>query len=154
MQLFILDEDIEKNAQYHCDKHVVKQILEAAQIASTAAWMNGVNAPYRPTHKKHPCVLWAAESYENYSYVCRLGLALCDEYTHRYGKVHKSQTVLRWLILNSPKFKRNKLTPFVLAMPEKYWNGTAVPSYRKYYLGEKMSFAKWTKREAPPWISS
>jgi len=35
MNLFYLDEDLEKCAQYHVDKHVSKMILEAAQIICT-----------------------------------------------------------------------------------------------------------------------
>ncbi len=37
-------------------------------------------------------------------------------------------------------------------MPEEYIIfEDAVQSYRNYYIGEKSSFAKWTKREIPDW---
>jgi len=36
MNIFILDEDIDKCAEYHVDKHVVKMILESAQLLCTA----------------------------------------------------------------------------------------------------------------------
>ena len=42
MNIFILDSNHEKCAQYHCDKHVPKMILETAQIMSTVM------------HKKNP----------------------------------------------------------------------------------------------------
>ena len=40
MNIFILDENIEKCAQYHCDKHIIKMILESAQLLCTAHWIN------------------------------------------------------------------------------------------------------------------
>ena len=39
MNIFILDEDIDKCAEYHVDKHVVKMILESAQLLCTAHWI-------------------------------------------------------------------------------------------------------------------
>ena len=45
-----------------------------------------------------------------------------------------------------------KMTNFVQAMPEQYKQTDPVEAYRKYYLGEKASFAKWTKRKAPDWF--
>ena len=36
MNIFYLDEDVQKCAEYHVDRHVVKMILEYAQLLSTA----------------------------------------------------------------------------------------------------------------------
>ena len=36
MNIFYLDENPKKCAKYHCDKHVVKMIIEYAQLLSTA----------------------------------------------------------------------------------------------------------------------
>ena len=36
MNIFVLDENPITAAQMHCDKHVVKMVLEYAQILSTA----------------------------------------------------------------------------------------------------------------------
>ena len=37
-------------------------------------------------------------------------------------------------------------------MPYKYKvPGDAVKAYRQFYVGEKMGFAKWTKRSVPEW---
>jgi hypothetical protein len=37
--------------------------------------------------------------------------------------------------------------------PDKYKiPGNAVKAYRQFYLGEKMKFAKWTRRRSPEWI--
>ena len=40
MNLFYLDEDLDRCAEYHVDKHIVKMPLEAAQILSTALWVD------------------------------------------------------------------------------------------------------------------
>ena len=37
MNLFYLDEDLDKCAEYHVDNHVNKMILEAAQLLCTVA---------------------------------------------------------------------------------------------------------------------
>ena len=42
MNLFYLDEDFDKSAQYHVDKHIVKMPLEAAQLLCTAVWVDEV----------------------------------------------------------------------------------------------------------------
>ena len=54
MNIFILDNNIEKCARYHCDQHVVKMILESVQILCTALNKKGMQTPYRSTHVKHP----------------------------------------------------------------------------------------------------
>lgn len=35
MNIFILDENIQQSAKYHCDQHLVKMIVESAQMLST-----------------------------------------------------------------------------------------------------------------------
>ena len=40
MNLFYLDEDLDKCAEYHVDKHIVKMPLEVAQILCTAVWVD------------------------------------------------------------------------------------------------------------------
>ena len=40
MNLFYLDEDFDKCAEYHVDKHIVKMPLEAAQLLCTAIWID------------------------------------------------------------------------------------------------------------------
>ena len=40
MNLFYLDEDLDKCAEAHVDKHVNKMILEAAQLLCTAIWVD------------------------------------------------------------------------------------------------------------------
>lgn len=88
MNIFLLDYDVKKCAQSHVDKHVVKMILETAQLLCGAHHVIGTtdNIPYKLSHKNHPCSIWVRESLTNYLYLCELGLELCYEYTYRYGK--------------------------------------------------------------------
>ena len=154
MNIFFLDVNPRKIAQYHCDKHVVKMILETAQLLCGAHWMVGSEAPYKLSHKNHPCAKWTRESDENYEYLCEIGLALCEEYTHRYGKVHKSEAIIEWCATNVPLLPRDvgSTTP-AMAMPEEYKVGySVVQSYRNYYINDKAGFAKWTKREVHEWF--
>ena len=98
MNIFFLDYDTKKCAKYHCDKHVVKMILETAQLLCGAHWVTGSEAPYKLSHKNHPCSIWVRESLSNYLYLCDLGLELCKEYTYRYGRTHKSQQIIEWCL--------------------------------------------------------
>jgi hypothetical protein len=143
-----------KIAEYHCDKHVVKQILETGQLLCGASIMSGCEAPYKLSHKNHPCSIWARECEENYVYLCDIGLELCNEYTHRYNKRHATQSVIEWCLMNIPNLRRNfDITTPPMAMPEEYKEeNDFVASYRNYYMGAKKSFAKWTKRETPYWF--
>ncbi len=156
MNIFALDYSPKLAAQYHCDKHVVKMIVETAQILSTAHHINGVNSQlreiiYKETHKNHPCCIWARESTENYLWLCSLGIELCKEYTLRYGKIHKTQSILEMLVGNIPNFKYVCFTPFALAMPEDCWKEDAVLAYRKYYMVHKRGICTW-KTKKPIWF--
>lgn len=79
MNIFVLDDDIEKCAEYHTDKHVVKMILESAQMLCTAVWSMGVEAPYKDTHKNHGCNVWVRKSLSNWLWLRDLTTALNDE---------------------------------------------------------------------------
>ena len=154
MNIFVLDKDIEKCARYHCDQHVVKMILESVQILCTALNKKGFSTPYKSTHVKHPCVLWVEHSYDNFTWLAKLALALNNEYRYRYDKTqdHKSITVLNEI--SGLHYESRGLTEFAQAMPDKYKvTGSAVDAYRQFYLGEKMRFARWTKRPAPHWLN-
>jgi hypothetical protein len=128
-------------------------ILESVQILCTALNKHGFKTPYKTTHQKHPCVLWAEHSYDNFSWLKKLAKELNEEYKYRFNKIndHKSITVLHEI--SEHRYKRLGMTEFAQAMPEKYKvKGNPVLAYRKFYAGEKMGFAKWTKRSIPFWI--
>ena len=154
MNIFILDENIKKCAQYHCDQHVVKMILESVQMLCTALNKKGRTTPYKSTHVKHPCVLWVEQSFDNFIWLRDLTIELNTEYKYRYNKHtdHKSIHVLSEI--SRYRYKRQGLTEFAQAMPDEYKvPGDAILAYRQFYLGEKMAFAKWTKRSVPDWVT-
>jgi hypothetical protein len=162
MNIFILDEDIQTSAQYHCDKHVVKMTLESAQLLCSAHIAHNLPAPYKMSagHMKHPCAIWARETQDNYFYLWELAKELCTEYSYRYGKVHASQSIIDNLVW--PDFlPKGKRTPFARAfrrdMPvanlEKIIScADAVTAYRMYYVLDKAHFCKWTGRSVPLWF--
>lgn len=152
MNIFFLDFDTKKCAEYHCDKHVVKMILETAQLLCGAHWTIGSEAPYRLSHKNHPCSIWVRESLSNYLYLCDLGLELCKEYTYRYNKRHKSQDIIEWCLDNKPQINDIGFTTPPKAMPDECKLESVVESYRNYYIKEKKLFAKWKNRNTPKWF--
>lgn len=156
MNIFFLDMDVKKCAEHHCDKHVVKMILETAQLLCGAHHMTDKvtdQVPYKLSHKNHPCSIWVRESLTNYLYLCELGLELCKEYTHRYGKRHKSQEVIEWCVTNKVQICDKGLTEPPKAMPDEYKVKDVVESYRNYYIGAKSGFATWKNREIPSWYN-
>ena len=150
MNIFVLHSNPVTAAQMQCDKHVVKMILESAQMLCTVAHTHGFDAPYRATHKKHPCTLWAAKSKANWQWLIDHAMGLCAEYTKRYNKVHKSQQHVEWCQQLPIPLPAIGLTTFAQAMPEQYKNPCVVKAYRAYYHGEKSHFATW-KTEPPKW---
>lgn len=151
MNIFVLHRDPVKAAQAQCDAHVVKMPTEAAQILSTVARSRLVGVGYKPTHEYHPCTIWAGESFSNFEWLLAHGLALCTEYTYRYGKSHETRLVLNELFAarGALAMINPGLTPFAQAMPEQYQGPNAVKAYRAFYKGEK-GFAKWAKMRSPP----
>jgi len=153
MNIFFLSLNPTEAARLHCDKHVVKMILETAQLLYTAHWVYESPLPegaYRKTHPNHPSARWVRESLVNYRWLCALGMALCEEYTYRYGKVHKTEPHLRWLTANSPiQLVDVGWTLPRLAMPDEFKDKDPVVAYRRYYLGAKVRLLSYTKRPTP-----
>jgi len=152
MNIFVLDYNPRKCAEYHANSHVVKMVLETAQLLCGVHWVQGNEAPYKLSHRNHPCSIWARESLSNYLYLCELGLELCKEYTYRYGKRHKSQDVIEWCLINKPNISDKEFTEPARAMPDEYKSNCVVESYRNYYMGEKSKIAAWKNRETPEWF--
>lgn len=176
MNIFYLDQNPKLCAQYHSDKHVVKMILESAQLLCTA--LNVVAGeqvtPYKSTHVNHPCSIWVRKSFANWNYVYQLMLCLEDEWRFRFNhdKKHKSVKLLEEFSSNRSfrslareyLFTDKLMTPPPLCMPDDcksklesdLWTfgGKEVLSYRKYYNQEKRHLHKWTNREAPFWITN
>jgi len=186
VNIFHLDKDPVRAAEYMCDRHVVKMILEYSQLLCTAhwvGWQHMLNPPsnlkgkllkewlaeniplpefvpqYSMTHVNHPSAVWSRQCWGNYNWLVRHALALCSEYTRRYGRVMKSEAVIRWAGRYPPPVFDSTdtdnplaMTPFATAMPEEYKvPGDPVQSYRNYYHGSKSRFAKWKYTSPPPW---
>lgn len=153
MNIFVLHRDPATAAQMACDKHCVKMILETAQMLSTIIQANGGSAKYKPTHAGHPCTIWAGKSAHNFAWLWHHGLALCEEYTYRYGRTHACHELFEGELRKLPSsIPRAGLTTFAQAMPEQYKHPNPVIAYRRYYLGDKARFAKWTNRDVPLWF--
>lgn len=159
MNIFYVDKDPIRAADALCDKHVVKMVLESAQILSTAAHLRGLvrehrQPVYKPTHVKHPCVLWATENGRAYLWLTRHALALASEYRYRYFKEHASLRVIDNCAGMQAMFGKDRMSwkEPPQCMPEKYKGPDAVKAYRQYYIKEKAHIARWEHgREPPRW---
>ena len=152
MNIFYLDADIAQCARFHGDKHVIKMILESAQILCSVLWLNDIKAPYKATHIKHPCVLWANQSLANWLWLKDLATALNDEYKYRFNqtKNHKSFDVIQRL--KFPSRQNIGLTERPQALPDEFKQDDPIQAYRAYYQSRKQHLAQWTKRGKPDWF--
>jgi len=176
VNIFYLDHDVVKCAEYHNDKHVVKMILEYAQLLSTAhrvldgtlssrlsktgrkqKWYglsdNREHLLYNATHINHPSAKWCRDSNDNYQWLYQLFCATCDEYTFRYGKTHLTDQKLRHVLAQSPKnISDDPFEPPWRAMPDEVKIGDdSLASYRNYYINNKTHLANWKNRNKPEW---
>jgi len=176
MNIFYLHNDPEECAKLHTDKHVVKMILEYAQLLSTAhrildghevieqtangrrikRWKLETDLDkvlYKSTHSNHPSAVWVRQNQQNYIWLSQLLHAVCKEYTYRYGKIHKVEreglleTLYEWPI-NIPQGEFTEPTP---AMPKHFIEKSSIKSYINYYVGAKQHLANWKKRSIPSW---
>jgi hypothetical protein len=180
MNIFVLDLDPQKCAEYHCDKHLVKRITEHNQILGSIAYTaRGVNRkaditsefvskvfpgfprkiedrphPYGIGYKNHPCTTWAGKSLNNYQWLCTLTAYMCKEYTKRYGRKHAGEDICRWYADNHPNLPMLGITQHAQAMPDDCKiHGDVVTAYRNYYKKYKSSFAKWAHSPKPEWFN-
>jgi hypothetical protein len=180
MNIFYLHQDPKIAAEYHVDKHVVKMIIEYAQLMSTAHRLldgtlyldktaNGRNIKrwklddyrepilYKASHINHPSAIWVRQSDLHYNWLWHLYKNLCQEYRYRYGgstdKQHKTSLLLSdlsFLPYNIPRTVEFQEPP--QAMPEAVKvPGDSIQAYRNYYKVHKAAFANWKKRSTPDW---
>lgn len=81
-----------------------------------------------------------------------LGIYLGEEYTYRYGKIHKSIEIIKKAQQYFNLLPDNGFTKFVQVMPEQYKNKDTVKAYRDYYKLAKTKLLVYTKREVPDWL--
>lgn len=155
MNVFVLDEDKQLAAQYHCDKHVVKMVTETAQLLSSAYYYTGEKywAPYKLSHANHPWALWTRETEMNWVWLCEFGIALYNEYKYRYyNRTHSAGEVILQMKSVTPSLPQGDLTRMPLCMPDSCKRDTTVASYRAYYNEYKTHLFSWTGRETPFWV--
>ena len=145
MNIFYLDKDPVKAARVQYNKHVVKMILESAQILCTAHhhYNSLIDIPYKKAHYNHPSTIWARKCAANYSWLYEHMRALGDEYTRRYGKQHLSITKCKELLSIAPQ-RINKYASFTQppqCMPDEYKDPCSIQAYWNYYIGEKYTIA-------------
>ena len=148
MNIFYLDKDPVKAAQVQYNKHVVKMILESAQMLCTAhhhyAELNYpmVEVPYKKAHYNHPSTIWARENHYQYQWLYWHMMALGDEYKKRYNKEHLSITKCKECLSFSPYgIKLGKFKQPPQCMPDEYKDKCSVQAYWNYYIGEKHTVA-------------
>ena len=175
MNIFYLDKNYQKNAEYHLDKHIVKMPIEYAQLLSTAhrlldgsvylgktkknrnikRWFLDDNREYnlyKASHVNHPSAIWTRSTSGNYMMMYTIYWYVCKEYEYRYGRVHGSFTLSNTLsklpknIIHDKQFDIPQCMPEYCKMPK-----CSISAYRNYYKKEKNSFAKWKNREVPFW---
>lgn len=165
MQIFFLSKNPEAAARYHNNKHVVKMIIESAQILSAAHhyWDPGnINIPYKLSHRWHPAVHWARKTQGNYLWLVRLAKALCKEYRFRYGylhdRQHKSCDAIKWLAHHIPVGMPKKgmtVPPQMIHIDCRNSGRTfadTVSAYRRDYMQYKRHFSQWGRRGSPYWF--
>ena len=156
MNIFHLDKDPKICAEYHCDRHVVKMILETAQMLSTAYRKKfGDNDDlYKTAYPKHPMTIWVGDSGNNFFWSVQLLDQLLYQYTLRYNKVHKTIKISNLLHGKHKLWHtwKTEFTPPPLCMPDKYKCNDYVQAYRNYYIGDKKRFAKYTGIDTPKFM--
>ena len=154
MNIFVTDRCPIQSARNLPDKHIVKMPLETCQMLAIiySDWYYGVGklyksdgTPYRTSHgafRNHPCTQWAAANQFNLAWLIKHGLALCDEYTARYDKVHTCQDVIHQAVRiynacfdDSVSNACHRVSSFTRAMPEdiKYDDTiSTITAYQRY----------------------
>ena len=177
MNIFYVDKDPKVCAEMHCDKHVVKMIVEYAQLLSTAHrvldgtpyydltetgrrvlryQLDGSYKDallYKAAHINHPSAIWVRENFENYYWLYDLFSHLSDEYTYRYSKRHSTTELLGDILEIAPdNIPEGVFTQPPQCMPDEYKTKNSIQAYQNFYIGEKAPFCNWKNREIPKWF--
>lgn len=160
MNVFVTSTDPFKAAAALDDKRVVKMILESAQLLCTELSRQGLDTPYRPTHRGHPCAQWLVNHAAAQRWLLAHAYGLSAVYTAAYGKVHATLSVLDWAAEHIGPFRR---TP-------KRWANCArrtdldisfvhvddiTEAYRLYLKARWAADRRaptWTNRPQPEWL--
>ena len=139
MNIFYLDECPDKAARLQYNKHVVKMILESAQMLCAAHHVigNPDDVPYRLAHKNHPSTIWVRQNSIHHDWLYDHMRALGDEYTKRYGKTHLSITKCKHLVYPPKNIPTVMFNQPPQCMPDEYKDKCSIQAYWNYYIGEK-----------------
>ena len=156
MNIFFLDKSPEKSAQYLCDKHIPKMLLESCQMLSTALRQNGYEDDYlyKSAYPNHPMTKWVGFNKDNFTWAFENADEISKEYFKRFGKRHKSTRILDFIVDNDmqTEIPEGFFSEPPQCMPDKYRDKDYVTAYRRYYNTDKKYFAKWEKgRQQPEW---
>jgi len=159
MNIFHLHKDPKTCAEYHCDKHVVKMILETAQMLSTAYRRNFGDWEcdddlYKTAFPKHPMTIWVGNSGANFKWSLNLLDELLYQYTLRYKKIHTTKKISDLLHKKHNKWNcwKTEFTTPPQCMPDQYKHKDYITAYKQYYIGEKKRFAKYTGVDFPEFL--
>jgi hypothetical protein len=178
MNIFYVNSDPEVAARSMVDRHVVKMILETAQLLSTAhrvidgeeyvgqsqsgrkakRWRLSGNVDaimYAATHINHPSAVWVRENSANYNWLYDHLLALGREYTYRYGRTHLTIDKLKDILKDAPENieQSNVMTKMPSCMDKQYIVSLdPIINYRNYYNYGKTDLLRWSNRPPPQWI--
>ena len=164
MNIFLIEKDQKghidwsKSARSLDNYRVVKMILESTQLMCTA--LNQLEGreltPYKSTHINHPCSKWLRESYYNFHNLYIHAKSMCEEYTLRFGKVHKCEPIIEDCYSYATIYRfqalwRNRSeTQPPLCMPDEFKSDDLVESYRKYYASKPR--IRYAKINIPEWF--
>ena len=161
MNIFYLDRDPKVAAQMMCDKHVVKMILESAQMLSTAhrvfndpKWYADKVGLYKMAHKNHPSTIWVRSSSKHYKWLYDHMIALMEEYTYRYGKHHATERLIEPLRMEPWLIPDDGFVDPPMCMPDYCKSNDTMSAYQTYYILKKLDFATWKRRVMPEWINA
>ena len=147
MNIFFLHKDPSRAAKAQCDKHVVKMILETAQMLSTAARRNGFDIGYKAAYPSHPMTKWVGDNNYNFSWALEHAQELSKEYFARYGKFHACQKVIDKFLPLKGSYINFSEPP--QCMPDEFKCANYVRAYRDYYIHK---IGEW--KHPPKWFQS
>ena len=148
--------DWSKSARSLDNYRVVKMILESCQMLCTTLNIQHEKkiTPYKNAHVNHPSTKWVRESSANFEQLVEHTIAMLDEYTERFAKIHKCAYVLETCIdLYDPdKFPTDQTTPLPLCMPEEFKSNDIVDSYRRFYASKPK--IRYPRSKIPVWFDT
>jgi uncharacterized protein YbaA (DUF1428 family) len=166
MNIFVLDKDPAMAAKYMDDVRLPKMCVESAQMMASALRRHGATdeqmpltkagKPYKATHKNHPCTIWAGDCRDNFEWLGKHAVTLCNEYFKRFGKVHACYypiRIMRSMEIMNRAIPKGSLTPFAQAMPDEYKDDDVVKAYRSYYKSKQYSKGgvRYVRADVPTW---